>query len=152
MCIHFSIRQERVLQNLQSHQQLWARIFLLNLHFCLMILHCIEIFWKSLKRVLRHLKGFTAYGMCFKCGAKLLLTEYADADWASSVEDRKSIASYAVYFGTNLVSWQSKKQGVVARSSTKLEYRALAQVVTEISWLRSLLTKLQFPLLAKPMV
>ena len=65
-----------------------------------------------------------------------------DADWASDPEDRISTSGAAIYFATNLVSWWSKKQQIVARSSTEAEYRSLAQATAEVSWIQTLLTEL----------
>ena len=63
-------------------------------------------------------------------------------DWASNIDARKSIAAYCVFIGNNLVSWLSKKQFVVARSSMKFGYRALALVAYEVTWLKQLLSEL----------
>ncbi|KAK9144280.1 hypothetical protein Sjap_004183 [Stephania japonica] len=100
--------------------------------------------WQALKRVLRYLKGTTDMGICFRPSSHLYVTGFSDADWATSPDDRRSVAGYAVYLGCNLVAWQSKKQPVVSRSSTESEYRALAQVTAEIAWLQSLLSELGF--------
>lgn len=69
----------------------------------------------------------------------------SDVDWASSVDDQKSIIAYCVFLGNTLVSWSSKKQTVVAQSSTKFEYRALAHAFAEVMWLKQLLLELGVP-------
>ena len=53
----------------------------------------------------------------------------------------RSTLGYCVFVGTNLVSWKSKKQSVVSRSSAESEYRAIAQSVYEIMWLHQLLVE-----------
>ncbi|KAH9745735.1 retrovirus-related pol polyprotein from transposon RE2 [Citrus sinensis] len=64
------------------------------------------------------------------------------AYWACDIDDRKSIGAYCIYLGNNLISWSSKKQGVVTKSSTESEYRALSSACSELSWLQSLFSEL----------
>ncbi|KAJ8775401.1 hypothetical protein K2173_023166 [Erythroxylum novogranatense] len=84
--------------------------------------------WQAVKRILRYLKATSAYGLLIKKSSTQLFA-YSDSDWAGSIDDRKSTGSYALFVGCNLISWSSKKQRTVARSSTEAEYRALASTV-----------------------
>lgn len=65
-----------------------------------------------------------------------------DANWASSVDDGKSTNGYCVYYEENLVSWSSKKQNAVARSSTESEYTALANGAAKIAWIHESLKEI----------
>jgi hypothetical protein len=69
------------------------------------------------------------------------LTAYSDADWAGCPDTHRSTSSFCVYLG-DMVSWSSKRQMMVSRSSAKVEYRAVAHVVAECCWLHQLLQEL----------
>ena len=69
-----------------------------------------------------------------------MLSGYSDADWAGDPTDRRSTTGYCFFLCDSLISWRSKKQTVIARSSTKSEYRALDDATSELLWLRWLLT------------
>jgi hypothetical protein len=106
--------------------------------------------WNSVKRILCYLRGTTDLGLHIRYSERLYLQGYSNADWASSPDDRRSVGDYCVYLGDTLIAWSSKKQVQVARSSTESEYRALAQVAAEISWIQALLGELEFPLPSIP--
>ena len=78
----------------------------------------------------------------FKRDNELVLEAYTDTDYASSPMDRRFILGYCTFLGGNLVTWRSKKQNVVARSSAKAEFRAMAQGVCEL-WLKIILEDLK---------
>ncbi|XP_019179914.1 PREDICTED: uncharacterized protein LOC109175118 [Ipomoea nil] len=75
-------------------------------------------------------------------GALQELHAFSDSDWAGCPEDRKSTNGYAAFLGLNLVSWVCKKQRTVARSSTEVAYKGLADVCAEIIWVLSLLREI----------
>ena len=71
------------------------------------------------------------------------LEAYTDADYAGSIVDRRSTTGYCTFLGGNLVTWRSKKQNVVARSSAEAEFRAMAQDIYELLWLKIILEDLR---------
>ena len=71
---------------------------------------------------------------------------YTDANWASCPNTCKSTSGYAVFLDDSLISWSSKRQSTVSRSSAETEYRAVANGVAKASWLRQLLQELHAPL------
>ncbi|XP_019181955.1 PREDICTED: uncharacterized protein LOC109177102 [Ipomoea nil] len=98
--------------------------------------------WNLVKRVLRYVKGTLDYGLQLTPSSSTTIHAYSDSDWAGCPIDRKSTTGFAVYLGSNLISWLSKKQRTVARSSTEAEYKALADVSAEVTWVVSLLQEL----------
>jgi hypothetical protein len=100
----------------------------------------------ALKRILRYLRGSLDYGLLLRPSPTSELVVYTDADWAGCPDTRRSTSGYAMFLGTNLVSWAAKRQPVVSRSSAEAEYRAVANGVAEASWLRQLLHELHSPL------
>ncbi|XP_068331522.1 uncharacterized protein [Pyrus communis] len=100
---------------------------------------------KIVHRVLRYLKGSIGRGILMRNNSHTQISGYTDADWAGNSLDRKSTTGFCTFVGGNLVTWKSKKQSVVARSSAEAEYRAMASTACELIWLKSLLLTLGFP-------
>lgn len=95
------------------------------------------------KRVLRYLKGTSTIGLRFTKG-KHKLIGYADADWGGNLDDRKSMSGFAFILSSGVISWQSRKQPVVALSTMEAEYIALTESTREVLHLRSMLKELGF--------
>jgi hypothetical protein len=101
--------------------------------------------FQLVKRVLRYLKGTSHFGLRLYHSSSHDLIAYSDADWAGCPDTRKSTSGFCVFLGDNLVSWSSKLQATVSRSSAEAEYRAVANCVAESCWLRQLLQELHCP-------
>lgn len=99
--------------------------------------------WAAVKRILRYVKQCTRLGLKISKSRSMLVSAYSDADWADSLDDRRSTGGFAVFLGNNLVSWSARKQATVSRSSTESEYKALANATAEIMWVQTLLRELK---------
>ena len=102
--------------------------------------------YNHVKRILRYVKGTLDHGLHINSSSPASLTAYSDADRAGCPDTRRSTSGYCVYLGNNLISWSSKRQLAVFRSSAEAEYRAVAHAVAETVWLRQLLEELHHPL------
>jgi histone deacetylase 1/2 len=98
--------------------------------------------WSAVKRILRYIRGTMNLGLKIALSKSMMISGFSDADWAGCIDDRRSTGGFAVYLGSNLVSWSARKQPTVSRSSTEVEYKSLANATTEIIWVQKLLTKL----------
>ncbi|KAL8103658.1 hypothetical protein AgCh_028016 [Apium graveolens] len=99
-----------------------------------------------LKRIIRYLQGTIDYGIRIGKTNTHSLVAYSDADWGGCPDSRRSTSGYCVFLGDNLISWSSKRQPTISRSSAKAEYRGVANAAAEATWLRNLLLELHVPL------
>ncbi|GJX78312.1 ribonuclease H-like domain-containing protein [Tanacetum coccineum] len=106
----------------------------------------------ALKRILRYVRGTLSYGLQLYSSTTSSLVAYSDADWAGCPTTRRSTSGYCVFLGNNLLSWSSKRQFTLSRSSAEAEYRGVANAVAETCWLRNLLRELHTPLATATLV
>ncbi|XP_022865509.1 uncharacterized protein LOC111385358, partial [Olea europaea var. sylvestris] len=111
-----------------------------------------DLHWKAVKRIFEYLKGTTEQGIWIQRSDNIDITGFSDAGWASCPDDRRSTVGYCVYLEETLIAWSSKKQQVVARSSTESEYRALAQATAEITWIESSLKEIKLHSTSPPIL
>ena len=88
--------------------------------------------FQAANRVLRYLKGTTGLCITYKSIGKIDLTLSIDSDFASSKVDYRSTTGYCTILRGNLVTWRSKKQSVVSKSSTNVESRAMSKGIDEV--------------------
>lgn len=88
------------------------------------------------KRILRYIRGTISLGLTLSVSPCMDLAAYSDADWAGCPDTCRSTSDYCVYLGPSLVLWSSEWQPTVSRSSPEAEYREMANVVAECTWLR----------------
>ncbi|GJV48766.1 ribonuclease H-like domain-containing protein [Tanacetum coccineum] len=105
-----------------------------------------EPHFSALKRILRYVRGTLTSGLQLYSSTTSSLVAYSDADWAGCPTTRRSTSGYCVFLGNNLLSWSSKRQFTLSRSSAEAEYRGVANAVAETCWLRNLLRELHTPL------
>jgi len=93
-------------------------------------------------RVVKYIKGQAGMGILLSSTDNKLLQVYCDSDWATCPHTRRSVTGFLVKLGDSLISWKSKKQGTVSRSSAEAEYRSMANSVAEIVWIVGLFKEL----------
>jgi hypothetical protein len=98
--------------------------------------------WEAALRVVRYLKGKPGQGILLNRNCDLKLSGWCDSDWASCPLTRKSLTGWIIHLGDSPISWKTKKQQTVSRSSAEAEYRSMAATVCELKWLKDILADL----------
>ena len=145
------IREGKLFEDVERYRRLVGKLNYLTVT-CLDIAYSVSVVsqymsspivdhWVAVDQILCYLKEALGCGILYSNHRHNRLECFTDADSIGSKEDRRSTLSYCVFVRGNLVSWKSKKQSVVSRSSAKYEYRAMTQSACEITWLHKLLAE-----------
>ncbi|KAL0431494.1 UNVERIFIED_CONTAM: Retrovirus-related Pol polyprotein from transposon RE2 [Sesamum radiatum] len=102
--------------------------------------------WSAAIHVLRYLRGTMSLGLFFFAQSSLQLSAYSDASWATYLDSRRSVTGFCIFLGSSLISWKTKKQATVSRSSAEAEYRSMGSTVCELLWISYLLREFQIEL------
>ncbi|GJY48354.1 ribonuclease H-like domain-containing protein [Tanacetum coccineum] len=127
-------------------------------HVCLHMHDPREPHFSALKWILHYICDTLDYGLQLFSSSTTDLVAYSDADWAGYPTTRRSTLGYSVFLGNkallgnNLLSWSSKRQPTLSRSSAEAKYHGVANVVAETCWLRNLLRELHTPLSSATLV
>jgi hypothetical protein len=101
---------------------------------------------------LRYIKHTTKLGLKIQKSYSTLVSAFSDADWTGSIDDRRSNGGFAMFLGSNLISWNARKQNTMSISSTEAEYKAIGDTTTEIMWVQTLLKELNIRSPSKAML
>ncbi|CAN6454768.1 unnamed protein product [Victoria cruziana] len=98
-----------------------------------------DIHLQATEGIFCYLKKHPNKRLLFTKSSDMRIEGYSDADWAGSIDTRRSTTGYCIYLGGNLIIWRSKRQTVCARSSADAEYRVVAMKTADLLWLKILL-------------
>ena len=97
-------------------------------------------------QILRYLKSTPRNGLYFRKNEQHGVEAYINIDWVGLVTNKRSTTGYCTFVWGNLVTWRSKKQNIVARSSVEIEFRAMSHGICEMLQLKCVLEELRQPI------
>ncbi|KAJ1685788.1 hypothetical protein LUZ63_017178 [Rhynchospora breviuscula] len=149
---NLSIASGKPMEDPERYRRLIGRLIYLTItrpdlcysvHILAQFMHApLDVHYDAAIRVMHYLKGNPGQGILLRADSDLTLYGYCDSDWATCPLTRRSLTGYFVMLGTSPISWKTKKQHTVSRSSAEAEYRSMATTACELTWLKTLLQSL----------
>ncbi|GAA0171785.1 transmembrane signal receptor [Lithospermum erythrorhizon] len=91
--------------------------------------------WTVVLRIVKYLKGSPGQGILFRTDCDLRITGWFDFDWAGCPLTRRSVSGWIVFFGNSPISYKTKEQAIVFRSSVEAKYMSMSTVTCELKWM-----------------
>jgi len=154
--LHLTVDTGDLLSDPSSYRRLVGRLLYLTLtrpdisysvqHLSQFLQHPRQPHYEAALHVLRYLKGTASHGLFYPVSSDLKLQAFCDADWGSCRTSARSLTGFCIFLGPSLISWKTKKQKTVAKSSAEAEYRSMSATISELEWLSHLLQDFHLPL------
>ncbi|KAM3251295.1 putative mitochondrial protein like [Capsicum annuum] len=96
------------------------------------------------RRIIWYFLGISNHGLFVPSGSPIRLNAFSDFDWAGCPDIRRSVTGWCMFLGDSLISWKSKKQNRVSKSSTEVKYRFMSTSCSNVVWLHGLIAKIKF--------
>ncbi|GJV18875.1 ribonuclease H-like domain-containing protein [Tanacetum coccineum] len=152
---HKETKTDKYLINVTNYQKLIGKLIYLthtrpdisySVHCLSQHMHApLKSHFDIVLRVLKYLKLAPGLGVEFvKRESGCVVSTYSDSDWAKCPMTRRSVSGYCVFINGNLVSWESKRQATLSKSSAEAEYRFMASTTSEIMWIVKILSEFGF--------
>ncbi|CAL8999717.1 unnamed protein product [Prunus brigantina] len=143
----------RLLNDLSSYRRLVGRLIYLTITRPNLVyaVHVLSQFMdkprqphlEAAHKVLRYIKQTHGQGILLPSTGSYPSHAFCDVDWARCADTRRSMIGYCILLGQAPISWKTKKQSTVSRSSAEAEYRFMATTCCEITWPKNILKDLR---------
>jgi len=102
-----------------------------------------EEHWRAMRRMVGYLKGKEKHELILRKPKTMEIVTYADSNYATNPDDRKSISGNVITIGGSAIAWKSKKQATVALSSTEEDYISICTATQDTKFVIILLQEMK---------
>ncbi|XP_074301014.1 uncharacterized protein LOC141632361 [Silene latifolia] len=151
--LKLSIDQGELLTEPEVYRRLIGRLLYLSLtrpdiaysvqHLSQFLSSPREPHYQAAQHLVKYLKGTVNAGLFYSADSSLNIQAYTDSDWGTCAYSSRSLSGYCIFLGHSLISWKTKKQVTVSKSSAEAEYRGMSYTTSEFVWLVGLMRDLR---------